>query len=196
MAEEFKKTRGYKKWCKDNGYTESYMQSEWDRAVLEGGSQLVDWLAKRGGNWYNMGLHQIAQIPGLADRLKKSKEEKEKAEEEKMAALEKEEKDKEYYQEHMDEILVNKIDSGESLTEKEIRDFLWECGEDVCDINGSCGRWMMSMRTIKRVCGRYWEIDWQKGLTEYQENEIDEQPFEVKKHEYEKKIVVTEWLKI
>lgn len=195
MTEELKKTRGYKKWCRENGYTESYMQSEWDKAVAEGGSRLVDWLAGRGGNWYNLAIHQMAQIPGLADRLKESKEKKAKVEEVKKASEEKAKEYKKYYQEHMDEILVNKIDAGESLTEKEIRNFLLECGEDVCDINGSCGRWTMSMRTIKKVCKRYWEINWQKGLTEYQEDVIDEQPFEVKKHEYEKKIIVTEWLK-
>ena len=54
----------------------------------------------------------------------------------------------------------------------------------------------MAMRTIKHVCGRYWEIDWQKGLTEYEEDQIDEQPFEVRKNEYEKVITVTEWLKM
>ena len=51
------------------------------------------------------------------------------------------------------------------------------------------------MFTVVELCGRTFGINWFSGLTECQENEFNEQPYEVEKHEYEKVITVKEWRK-
>jgi hypothetical protein len=37
-------------------------------------------------------------------------------------------------------------------------------------------------------------VEWEEGLTENQENEFYNQPYEVEKKTYEKTITVTEWV--
>lgn len=56
-------------------------------------------------------------------------------------------------------------------------------------------RWTRTATTIFLVADRYFALNWEQGLTEYQENEFWEQPYEVTKKEYEKTITVTEWVK-
>lgn len=193
---ELKKTRGLKKWCKEKGYNPEDIQKEWDKAVAEGGSTLIDWLARQGGNWDNLQTYQIEQLFGLSDRIKKSKEDarlKKEAEEKKKREEEDAEK---YYEEHIEEILVAKIDKGEHLTEQEIMDFLWKCGEEIETNEGTSHRWTKDMETILKVCDRYWCVPWGKGLTEYQENYYDKQPYEVVEHSYKKTIIVKEWQRV
>lgn len=50
------------------------------------------------------------------------------------------------------------------------------------------------MESIVCLCGRYFSIYWEEGLTEYQENEFYDQPEEVEKHEYDKTIHVVVWV--
>ena len=54
-------------------------------------------------------------------------------------------------------------------------------------------RWTEDMTTIFKVLGRFFAIDWQRGLTEFQENFYNEQPYEVIKKE--KVVTVTELVK-
>lgn len=185
------KTRGYKKWCKDNGYTETEMQQFFDDIVAEGGSVLIDYAVKKGCNWYNLALHQIAQLPGGAERLRNQKKAKadEKAKEE-MIKKQKEDAEIHYY-EHMNEILVNKIDNGECLSEKELQDFKLYCGEDIQKIEGSKHRWQQEMTLIKNINGRFFALEWMQGLTECQYSSYNEQPYEVEDHP--KTIIVHEW---
>lgn len=88
---------------------------------------------------------------------------------------------------------LEKILNGEELSEQEISDLLdyeIDCQE------GDCGRWQMSVKSIIKLCDRYFAIDWERGLTEMQENDFYNQPYEVKKVEYEKVIKVTEWVDV
>lgn len=50
------------------------------------------------------------------------------------------------------------------------------------------------MESVVCLCGRYFSIYWEEGLTEYQPNEFYDQPEEVEKHEYDKTIHVVEWI--
>ena len=52
------------------------------------------------------------------------------------------------------------------------------------------------MTTVIEVAGRFFAIDWMAALTECQESDFWQQPREVRKHEYQKTITVTEWLPI
>lgn len=90
----------------------------------------------------------------------------------------------------MNEIeLLNKIDNGIELSEKELKMLVWEYEIDAS--YGENRRWSRSVTTIVQLGDRYFAIEWEEGLTEMQENEFYEQPYEVEKTE--KTVVVTEW---
>lgn len=87
--------------------------------------------------------------------------------------------------------LLSKIEKGE-LTECEIRQLVWDCHQ-VDEIEGDEHRWQREISTIIEIGNRFFRIDWMRGLTEYQENEYWEQPYEVEPKE--KTIVIKEWIK-
>ena len=86
--------------------------------------------------------------------------------------------------------ILTKIDSGEKLSEKELK-FLVEY--EIERHAGENRRWTRSIESIVEIGGRHFSVDWEEGLTECQENEFYEQPVEVEMHEYEKTITVREW---
>lgn len=88
--------------------------------------------------------------------------------------------------------MVHKIDNGEILTEKEIRDVIYEF--EIDSEYGENRRWTRSVSSVVKLCDRFFMIDWEQGLTECQENEYYCQPYEVEKREYEKTIKVIEWI--
>lgn len=76
------------------------------------------------------------------------------------------------------EDIVKKIDNNEELTEEEIKTLLWEANE-IYEEEGEDHRWQRDMFTVVEVNGRCFGISWMKGLTECQENDYWEQPYEV-----------------
>ena len=190
MAEK-KKTRGVKKWLKENGYTEEQMQAFWDELIPI--NKTVEALYDTGYNWDELNLCLIAKLPTEKERTLKALAEAEKKEREEQERKDKEKAEEEYYNEHFEEIIVKKIDSGEKLTERELRTLVFEY--EVETEEGNSLRWVKSMFTVVELCGRTFGINWFSGLTECQENEFNEQPYEVEKHEYEKVITVKEWRK-
>lgn len=60
------------------------------------------------------------------------------------------------------------------------------------EIEGDSHRWTQDVTTIFKVGDRHFAIDWDRGLTELQDNYYYNQPYEVVKQE--KQIVVTEWV--
>jgi hypothetical protein len=102
--------------------------------------------------------------------------------------------EKEYYEEHYEEIILNKIDSGEKLNESELSSLVWEF-EEIEREYGDNRRWSRSVTSIIKINNRYFCIEWENGLTENQPNEFYDQPYEVEKKTYEKTIVVTEWIR-
>lgn len=87
--------------------------------------------------------------------------------------------------------MIEKIDNKIELTENEIEDLVGEFSIDTK--YGENMRWNRSVQSIVNLMDRYFAIDWYEGLTELQEDEFYEQPYEVVKTE--KTIVVTEWVK-
>lgn len=91
-----------------------------------------------------------------------------------------------------EEKFLERILNGDKLTERELSEIIVdyfideECGE--------CGRWTQSMQTIIELCDRCFAVDWERGLTEHQENEFYKQPYEVEK--VEKMIKITKWVAI
>ena len=76
--------------------------------------------------------------------------------------------------------LEEKIYKGEKLTERELRDAAFEL-EEVDTIEGENRRWGQWMTTIIRIKDKLFAIDWDRGLTEYQEDSFSEQPYEVER---------------
>lgn len=82
------------------------------------------------------------------------------------------------------------------FTESEARELIWECEVDIEE--GDNRRWSRSNTSIvKADDGKFYAIDWEEGLTEYQENEYYAGDYpEVEKKTYEKTITVTEWVDV
>ena len=87
---------------------------------------------------------------------------------------------------------LKRYDEKDQFTENEIESILWDFLQ-FDEINGNDHRWYRPVMTIIKVNDRFFAIDWNRGLTEYQEHEYPNQPYEV---ESRKKIIeVTEWVK-
>lgn len=92
---------------------------------------------------------------------------------------------------------LERFDRKETFDEWERQMMAWgEVGTEVDQIENDSGRWTTCMTTVFEIGGRYFAIDWDRGLTERQENEYWNQPYEVTKLRYEKTRVVTEWIPI
>lgn len=92
--------------------------------------------------------------------------------------------------------IIEKMYAGVELTEKELKALTWGEAEDeykiITELEGECSRWTRAVDTIIKVEEDYWDIPWERGLTEYQENEYWEQPFRVKP--VEEIVKVTKWV--
>lgn len=82
-----------------------------------------------------------------------------------------------------------------SFTEGELKDLAW-CDVDadvemITQEEGEQHRWTQDVSTIFEFEGKYYSLDWDRGLTEYQENEFYTQPYQVEKGV--KTIEVTNW---
>ena len=186
-----KKIVGLRKWLKEHNRTPEEMQKYWDELIEI--NSTVRALHNSGFNWDETNLSILAQLPYEKERTlraleeRRIKEEQEKAEKEAKLKAEKE------YEENFESIMVNKIDNNEKLSEKELRILVneYEYSEEA----GGTGRWTQHMHTVVKLENRFFMIVWERGLTEYQENQFLYQPYEVELHEYKKVITVKEWIK-
>lgn len=76
------------------------------------------------------------------------------------------------------EEIYKKLQNKEMLSEEEIESLVWD-SEQVYEEAGKDHRWQKEMFTVVKVENKFYGICWMKGLTECQENEYYEQPFEV-----------------
>ena len=91
--------------------------------------------------------------------------------------------------------MLIKIDNKEIFTEREIQTLIWEFKE-VDSIEGVEGRWSRHMTTIVKLGDRFFSIDWERGLTERQDNYGFNQPEEVELEEKEITIIQKQWITI
>lgn len=77
-----------------------------------------------------------------------------------------------------EKVLLEKIDKGEKLNESEIQDLIEYEFERK---HGENRRWTRTVTSIIELGDRYFSINWEEGLTEYQENMYYNQPIEVEK---------------
>lgn len=174
------------------GYTEADMQKFWDECIPI--NSKIKMLSDAGLNWTDLCIWQIRQLPTLKENTLKQLKEKEEAQKREEEAKKKKEEKEKYYQEHFDELMVQKIDNGEELTEKELRTLVFECNE-VERHKGENRRWSRTVESVIELCGRFFKITWEQGLTESQENDFHEQPYEVELDAYKKVIEVHNWIK-
>lgn len=83
------------------------------------------------------------------------------------------------YKYSWEERLKMKLEAGEKLSEKEIRDMTYNL-EEIHEEEGEDGRWERPVTTVVDLLGDHYAINWMKGLTESQENSFYEQPYKVK----------------
>ena len=95
---------------------------------------------------------------------------------------------------------LTRYDNKEIFTEDELRDIYWgdfegeECSEEIDEEIDEKRRWSQFVYKYVMIGGRYFCLTADIGLTEYQDNEYDYQPEEVRP--VEKVITVTEWVTI
>lgn len=189
MAEKISKE--VRTWLKESGYTVEQMDKFWEEAISF--NTKVDAISKSGKTWRSLHISAIKDIPELKQLHEKTEEEKARLAKEKAEREEKERADAEYYAEHFDEIMLQKIEKGEPLDKDELRELVHEY--EVETRHGSNRRWTRTNTTIISLTNRYFKIHWDEGLTECQENEYwDNKPREVFMHTYQKMVEVTEWL--
>jgi hypothetical protein len=180
-----------KELLKELGYTEADMQKFWDESKEV--NHKIRMLSEAGHNWTDLLASQMRELPTLKEKTLKQIEEAKKAEEAAQLEKQKAEDAKKYYNEHFEEIMVKKIDNKEELTEKELSRLAYDYS--ISDEYGEKHRWTTTVNSVVKLLGRYFMVEWREGLTEIQENAFYDQPYEVEKHEYEKTITVTEWVK-
>lgn len=93
--------------------------------------------------------------------------------------------------------LKDKIIGGEKLTSREVKDIIYDDAAleyaIIEEISNGHGRWVEYMTTIIELwdTGTYYALDWNRGLTEYQDNEFETQtatPVE------KKEVITYEWV--
>ena len=184
-------TAEQKQWMKENGYTEKQMDAFWQENIES--NPIIRNLSSYGMTWRDMTLSCVSKLPTQKERDRESKRKKEIEEQQKAEAESKAKAEREYYHEHFEEIMVKKILDGEKLSEKELRAISeYEIDRE----NGENRRWSRTVTSILEMCGRYFALKWEEGLTEYQDNEFYNQPYEVVKKTYQKTITVTEWVEV
>ena len=123
-------------------------------------------------------LQRIEEEKIEQERIEKERCEKEKSEVVKMSRFE-------------DDVLEG-IDNGDIFGEDDLNKIIDEF--EIHRDDGENNRWTRNVTSIVEICGRFFSINWQEGLTENQMNSYYYQPVEVEKHEYEKTIKVVEWI--
>lgn len=174
------------------GYTEADMQKFWDECIPV--NSKIKMLSNAGMNWTDLCIWQIEQLPTLKEKTLKQLAEKEEAQKKEQKAKLEKIKAEEYYREHFDELMIQKIDNHEELTENELKTLVFECHEvERCE--GENRRWSRTVNSIVELCGRFFKVIWEQGLTENQDDNFYDQPYEVELDSYKKVIEARNWIK-
>lgn len=175
-------------WLKQVGKTWEEMDAIWEELCE------INWkcksISESGKLWSDLTMYQIEQLPTLKEETLKQLKEKEELEKEKERQEQERKEQEHHYEKNFEEIMYSKIVSGEALTERELSRLLrFEIERE----DGDELRWTKFVYSIIELKDKFFQLSWQCGLTEYQEDIFDSQPFEVKRHEYEKVITVVSW---
>ena len=175
---------------KELGYTELQMDELWTECTLINAKCTM--LSNSGLNWRDLTIECIKQLPTLKEKAMEQAIELDKQLEEAQKAEEVAKEAAEYYEENFEEIMLDGIESGLSLTEAELERVVEEFGIET--MHGTNRRWSRTNTTIVQLCDRYFRVEWEEGLTENQENSYTNQPVEVYKHERVKVVRIKDWV--
>lgn len=99
-----------------------------------------------------------------------------------------------YFNSFKEKVLF-KIDNGEVLSEGELEEW-FDWFDEIDEKHYSKHRWFQPVTTIFKIDDRYFQLDWEEGLTEYQPNHFPSQPFEVQREEHEEVVTIVSWKKV
>ena len=95
--------------------------------------------------------------------------------------------------EYTEEIFQYMIDNHIEFDREDYRMFI-ECCEIDCAPSEYLDRWTRHITSICKVFDRYFAVEWEEGLTEYQENLFDDTTIiEIYPRDYIKTIYMTSW---
>lgn len=172
-----------KETLKELGKTEYEMDVYWNE-LLET-NKTVQMINRCGKTWRDMHISVIRDLPTQRQRDIKAAEKK-RLEEEAQAVKEQVDKEaKKHYEENFESLMIEKIDNFEDLTKRELSRLVEEYEIESARKYGSEHRWTKEVTSIVKLKDRTFMMDWQKGLTEMQENNYMEQPYEVEMQEVE-----------
>ena len=157
-----------KQVLKELNLTEADMENFYNELIET--NFIIKSLNGSGKKWNDLPIHLIKQLP--TQKQKDLESMKKKQEEENKAILkeQQEKEEREYYYEHFEEIMLGKIDSNEKLTEDELKTLALEY--DIERDYGDNRRWTRGVTSLVEIGERFFEINWEEGLTECQENEF------------------------
>jgi len=173
-------------------YTEAEMDNFW--AGLYDINPIVKNLTNSGKSWRDLNTSAIEDMTTRKQKILDDLETK-RVEEELQKEKQKEINDqKKYYEDNFEAIIISKIENNEKLSGYELSRLVYNYEIEV--EYGDNSRWSRSAISIIQLLDRMFSVEWEQGLTESQEDEFYNQPYEVKAHEYEKTIIVKEWVAI
>jgi hypothetical protein len=179
-------------WLKRENITMAEVDVLWDE--LKETNTIAKMLTRQGQTWRDLNIKAIEKIPTQKERDLEFLVQKEKKEHELLEKEEQAKKDREYYQNNFQQLMIEKIDKKEELTESEVRTLVWEYSHEV--ERGENRRWSSTVLNLMEYNGRNFIIKWEEGLTEHQEDIFCMQPYEVEKVTTQKTIDVIECKKI
>lgn len=188
-----------KAFLKESNLTEADMNNFWDELIVS--NRKCQSFHNNGIGWQDLQIYLIRNIPTQKQRDIESAE-RVAAEEKLKAEVElKAKQDREYYRKHFDEVMLQKIDNKEDLSDNEICELV--CGYEHYEYRktGDDRRWSRTITSYIQLGERWFEIQWEEGLTEMQENSYYDQPVEVNLKTWEEvvpehKITLHKWVEV
>lgn len=178
-------------WLKETGRTWEELDKIWEEVKeINAKCRLVD---KVGKTWSDLNMSVIEELPELKEKTLKARAEREQAEERQKEQERKTAEYKAYFNEHFDEIMVERIDKNEEIEEEHLKRMVYN-GENIR--YGENRRWSRTVCTVVEMCGRHFMIKWEEGLTENQDDTFMEQPVEVYKKTGMVVSLVQSWVQV
>ena len=173
------------------GYTEDDMQRFWDECITV--NSKIKMISDSGMNWTDLCVWQIEQLPTLKEKTLQQLAEKEEAQRKDEQEKQRKTEAEKYYQEHFDEIILDKIENHLNLTEDELRTLVFEYEHESTE-SSDIYKNMRAVETIINLKDRFFCINWSQDIGDWGEHQFYNQPYEVEQLE---KVVKTKyWVKV
>lgn len=98
--------------------------------------------------------------------------------------------DADYYEENFKDIMYDKIIEGIDLTKEDLKDLA--CEFTFYEIENDRDSFTVDTQSIVKLRNKYFAINWQQGLEDFEDSKFDAQPYEVKKVNQ----MTTKWIPI